>query len=103
MPIIDALSNTVFAEHGHTDTPNACINTSLQFQDKKIPGWDYFCCGPRGEYLNRLMDTPLHKIRGAGWLFYLFGALGFLDWGYNYWYKQCSRELIDPYMTSDAL
>ncbi|MCW5854144.1 MAG: DUF4091 domain-containing protein, partial [Anaerolineae bacterium] len=62
----------------------------------------YVCCSPRGRYLNRLLDTPLTKIRLSGWLFYRLGARGFLHWGYNYWYRRQTTELIDPYTVNDA-
>jgi len=52
--------------------------------------------------VNRLMDTPLTKIRLIGWLLYRLGAKGFLHWGYNYWYRSQSRELINPYQVADA-
>lgn len=102
MKVMDALSETTFAKEGLTDMPVASIGTSLEFRDAGIPRWDYFCCGPRGSFLNRLLDTPLSKIRGAGWLFYRLGALGFLHWGYNYWHKRQTRELIDPYTVLDS-
>ena len=28
--------------------------------------------------------------------------LGFLHWGYNYWYRRQSREMIDPFTVSDG-
>ncbi|MFW6270247.1 MAG: DUF4091 domain-containing protein [Bacillota bacterium] len=100
MKVMDALSETAFAEI--TDMPIASIKSSREFREKNIPHWDYFCCGPRGPYLNRLLDTPLAKIRGTGWLLYQLNALGFLHWGYNYWYKSQTRKLIDPFKITDA-
>jgi hypothetical protein len=49
------------------------------------------------------MDTPLSKIRMSGWLFHRTGVRGFLHWGYNYWYKRQTRQMIDPYTVSDGL
>ena len=43
------------------------------------------------------MDTPLAKIRMSGWLFYRLKSLGFLHWGYNYWYQSQTRNMIDPF------
>ena len=42
---------------------------ALPFQDAGIATWAYFCCSPRGRYVQRLLDTPLHKTRmiGATW------------------------------------
>ncbi|MCK9223129.1 MAG: DUF4091 domain-containing protein [Limnochordia bacterium] len=102
MKVMDALSQPDFTELGLTDIPVASISTSKDFYEKGIPRWDYFCCQPRGRFLNRFVDTPLAKIRGAGWLFYRFESLGFLHWGYNYWYKHGTTELIDPYRVFDG-
>ncbi|HHV45027.1 MAG TPA: DUF4091 domain-containing protein [Firmicutes bacterium] len=102
MKVMDAVSEVAFAESGLTDMPVASILTSLEFYHRGIPRWDYFCCVPRGNFLNRLVDTPLAKIRGAGWLFYRFESRGFLHWGYNYWYKRATTQLIDPYTVLSA-
>jgi hypothetical protein len=37
-----------------------------------------------------------------GWLFYRNRARGFLHWGYNYWYRSQTRELINPYQVLDG-
>ncbi|MCD6365112.1 MAG: DUF4091 domain-containing protein [Planctomycetes bacterium] len=102
MKIMEALSDIDFARLGLVDVPIPSIRTTAQFLSEGIDCWTYFCCGPRGKYLNRFMDTPLSKIRMAGWLFYRTGVRGFLHWGYNYWYKANTREKIDPFVTSDA-
>jgi len=39
------------------------IDSIQEFSEQDIAHWAYFCCYHRGEYLNRLMDTPLAKIR----------------------------------------
>jgi len=96
--VADALSEITFAREGLTDIPIPSIRTAKQFQDEGFEhSWAYFCCGPRGPYVNRLMDTPLIKIRMIGWLLYRLGAKGFLHWGYNYWYRSQTRQLINPY------
>ncbi|MHC4874598.1 MAG: DUF4091 domain-containing protein [Planctomycetota bacterium] len=102
MKVMDALSHTEFAEEGLTDMPVPSINTALDFYKKKIDSWCYFCCGPRGKYLNRLFDTPLAKIRMSGWLFYRWPFKGFLHWGYNYWNDHHKAELVDTFNTADA-
>lgn len=99
---MDALSEVVYGREGVTDMPIPSIRVTKQFVDDGIPCFTYFCCGPRGRYLNRLMDTPLPKIRMAGWLFYRFGVKGFLHWGTNYWYRSQTRELLDPFTESSG-
>jgi hypothetical protein len=93
----DALSNLEFGKLGLVDIPIPSISESRAFAEAGIPAWAYFCCGPRGRFVNRLMDTPLVKIRSIGWLLHRFEAGGFLHWGYNYWYRSQSRQLVDPF------
>ncbi|MFN8482642.1 MAG: DUF4091 domain-containing protein [Anaerolineae bacterium] len=102
MRVMDALTEIEFAREGVTDIPVPLITTAPDFVREGIPAWAYFCTQPRGRYLNRLLDTPLVKIRMTGWLLYRLRARGFLHWGYNYWYRRQSRELIDPYTVTDA-
>ena len=97
MKFMDALSHIDFAKEGLVDMPIPILNTAPEFTKAGYPAWCYFCGGPRGEYLQRLMDTPLPKIGMAGWLFYKLQSKGFLHWGYNYWYKSQTCEMIDPY------
>lgn len=100
--VMDALSDIDFARQGLTDMPIPSIRTALDFVAEEIPAWCYYCCGPRGLYLNRLMDTPLPKIAMHGFLFYRWPFQGFLHWGYNYWYESQTRSLIDPYTVQDG-
>ncbi len=102
MRVMDALTELDFARAGLTDIPVPLITTAPQFIQEGIPAWAYFCTQPRGRFLNRLLDTPLVKIRMTGWLLYRLRARGFLHWGYNYWYRRQSRELIDPFVVTDA-
>jgi hypothetical protein len=102
MRVSDALSHVEFGQQGLTDNPIPSISSARDYAAAGIPAWTYFCCGPRGRYLNRLIDTPLPKMRMAGWLFYKLGARGFLHWGYNYWYKSQTQRLIDPFAEQAA-
>jgi len=102
MKVMDALTEIEFARQGLTDMPIPSIKTALDFVKEDIPCWCYYCCGPRGKYLNRLMDTPLAKIGMHGFLFYRWPFKGFLHWGHNYWQKCQASELIDPYTVQDA-
>jgi hypothetical protein len=102
MNVMDALSDVKFAQLGLTDTPIAIEDKLMDFLDRDVPCWTYYCCGPRGKYLNHLMDTPLTKIAMHGLLCYRFNVGGFLHWGYNFWYKRNTTDLIDPFNVSDA-
>ncbi|MDI6827506.1 MAG: DUF4091 domain-containing protein [Armatimonadota bacterium] len=95
--VIDAMSDPRFATNRLADIPVPSIVTAPLFEKAGCPAWTYFCCGPRGRFLQRLHDTPLPKIRMSGWLFYKLRAKGFLHWGYNYWYVFCTGTMGDPF------
>lgn len=103
MKFMDALSDIRFGREKLTEMPASNIEHALRFIEEKIPCWCYFCCVPRGRYLNRFLDTPLAKIAMSGTLFYRWSFKGFLHWGYNYWYKSQTRQLIDPFTAQDGL
>ncbi len=100
MKVMDALSDIEYGRKGLSDIPVPSISTALSFLKEDIPSWCYYCCHPRGTYLNRLMDTPLAKIAMHGILFYRWPFQGFLHWGYNYWYESQTTDLIDPFTES---
>lgn len=102
MKIMDALSEIEFAKEKLTDIPVPSISRALDFVKEDIECWCYYCCGPRGKFLNRLMDTPLAKIAMHGLLFYRWPFKGFLHWGYNYWYQSQTRNMIDPFTVQDG-
>ncbi|MCS7062175.1 MAG: hypothetical protein RMN25_13575, partial [Anaerolineae bacterium] len=78
MHVSDALSHVDYAREGLVDHPISMTSTARAFREAGIPHWVYYCCSPRGRYAQRLIDTPLPKIRMNGWLFYKLGAQGFL-------------------------
>lgn len=101
-PIMDALSDINYGRQGLVDIPVVVLPGAKAYFDEKIPHWVCFCTDPKGDFLNRFFDTPLPKLRMAGWLFYHFNAQGFLHWGYNYWNKLETQEVLDPYIQADA-
>jgi hypothetical protein len=105
MKVMDALSEIRYAtEEGLTDLACPNVQVADTFVQAGIPHWVYYCMGPRGPYLNRFLDTPLATIRMSGWLFYRHRALGFLHWGYNYWYvmdlsfNEKTQVLVNPFL-----
>lgn len=102
MKVMDALSDIRYGKENLTDIPVPILSSAPEYLKENIPHWVYFCTGPRDKYLNRFFDTPLPKIRMAGWLFYHLKAQGFLHWGYNYWHKLDSEEASDPYTNGSA-
>ncbi len=102
MRVMDALSDIRYGKEGLTDMPIPSIGAWKAYAEEGIRSWVYYCCGPRGKYVQRLMDTPLAKIRMNGWLFYKLDAKGFLHWGHNYWHKSQTQQLIDPFTESSG-
>lgn len=50
--------------------------------------WYYTCCGPRGPWLNRLLDFPLIRTRLLHWYNYITQTTGYLHWGLNMYRNQ---------------
>jgi hypothetical protein len=98
--VTDGVDDLRFCREGLTDTPVPGPERTLEFARAGFRPWATFCMGPRGRYLNRFLDTPLIKLRMAGWLFYKTEVGGFLHWAYNHWYD--NTHLIDPYVVTDA-
>jgi hypothetical protein len=89
--LIDAITTSEL--RGHLDVWVPRLNlfektyaelSELQRQDG-IELWFYTCWAPQDNYPNRLMDYPLIKTRLLHWINFLYGATGFLHWGYNFW------------------
>jgi hypothetical protein len=97
MKVMDAMSDTHFATERLSDMPVPSIVTAMTFKAAGCPSWVYWCNGPRDRYLQRLLDTPLAKIRMSGWLFYALDAKGFLHWAYNYWLVFCTGTPDEPF------
>jgi hypothetical protein len=47
--------------------------------------WYYTCCGPEGDWANRLMELPLIQTRMLHWVNYKYNVTGYLHWAFNYW------------------
>lgn len=97
MKVMDALSDINFGRQHLTDIPIPLLPSDAAYTKENIPHWVYFCCEPRGTYVQRLLDTPLPVIRMSGWSFYRLKAEGFLHWGYNYWHVMEQEKLVDPF------
>ncbi|MBQ7257643.1 MAG: DUF4091 domain-containing protein [Abditibacteriota bacterium] len=104
--IMDALSDREIVDEVLKIMPEGAIFMPIPsiepetFND--ITHGAYFCCGPRGRFINRFFDTPLQKTRMLGAIMYKKNVDFFLHWGYNYYYISQKRELVDPYKTNDG-
>ena len=64
--------------------------------------WTYYCCGQYKGTSNRFMAMPSYRNRVLGLQLYKFGCVGFLQWGFNFWYSQYSKRRINPFEETDA-
>ncbi len=102
-PVCDALSSFKFFEQGVIEHPIAATDHIEPFLEHHTPGlWAYQCCMQNRQVGNRFFAMPSYRNRILGMQLYRFGISGFLQWGYNFWYTQNSRVLIDPYRVTDA-
>lgn len=102
-PILDAMSDyEIYAQSSLTDPVVAldAIDPFLEHQVK--PLWGYVCCGQSKKVSNRFFSLPSGRNRILGVQAYLYGLKGFLHWGYNFYFTQYSKKLIDPYAVTDA-
>ncbi|MGN0555115.1 MAG: DUF4091 domain-containing protein [Candidatus Fimenecus sp.] len=101
--IIDALSDFKLYEKGLVETPIPASNRIAPFIGKVPELWTYYCCSQGNKYVsNRFFAMPSARNRILGVQLYKFDVKGFLHWGYNFYFLQYSKGLIDPYKVTDA-
>lgn len=100
---IDAISDMGFYKNGLIDIPVPANQHIDKFLDEDIKErWTYYFCGESRGVSNRFFSMPSTRNRIIGAQFFKFEIKGFLHWGYNFYYSQFSKEVINPYITSDA-
>lgn len=101
--IIDALSDVDFYKKGLTQIPvPACHEMEPFLQENISERWTYYCNTPGERSSNRLMAMPSPRNRILGSQLFKFDCKGFLHWGYNFYYSQYSKEVIHPFLVTDA-
>ena len=100
---MDALSDYAFYEQGLVDIPVPSNDHMERFLEGKVdPLWTYYCCAQNKDVSNRFFAMPSARNRVIGMQLYKFGIQGFLHWGYNFWYSQGAKQMIDPFKVTDA-
>ena len=98
-PIMDALSNYEFFEQGLLDMPIPASNHIKPFIDNKVENlWTYYCCGQNVNVSNRFFAMTGARTRAICAAFYKYDIVGFLQWGFNFYYDQGSHEICNPYL-----
>lgn len=102
--IIDAISHYEFFEEGIINKPVAITSSVDEFFKKGYTDiWTYYCCVPCDNgYSNRFIAMPSGRNRIIGFQLYKYNILGFLHWGFNFYYSQFSKRKINPFLVTDA-
>jgi hypothetical protein len=101
---IDALSKTAFYEKGLVKTP-VCGTNDLEefFKINANPLWCYYCCAQGWDVSNRFIAMPSTRTRIIGAQIWRYDIVGFLQWGYNFYYTRLSkRKELNPFEETDA-
>ena len=102
-PVLDALSDYEFYEKGLVKIPIPATIHIDAFLEHNIPDlWTYYCGFFYKKVSNRFISIPSARNRVFGMQLYKFNILGFLHWGYNFWYSQYSICPIDPFRVTDS-
>ena len=101
--IMDALSDYAFYKMGILDTPIPATNHIAPFIENNVQNlWTYYCCGQDYKVSNRFLAMSSTKNRSIGLQLYKFNIVGFLQWGFNFYYNRYSVDLINPYLQQDG-
>ena len=102
--IMDALTHYEFYENKLVEHPVAGIDHIMPFIEKNTPDlWAYYCCAQNRDYLpNRYIAQNSYRNRIIATQLFKYSITGFLQWGYNFYYSQCSVRPIDPYRETAA-
>lgn len=102
--LIDALSNIEFFENGLIDIPVCKTNGLDPFLEADIKErWCYYCCSQGEEVSNRFLAMPSYRTRILGTQLFLYDMVGFLQWGFNFYYSERSFCKVDPYHSADGM
>ncbi len=101
--IVDALSDVWFYKLGIVTTPIPSNDHIDKFMGKTDELWTYYCSAQNKKNVaNRFFCNDSIRTRVIGYQMFKFDVVGFLHWGYNFYYTRLSKAVIDPYEVSDA-
>ena len=102
-PTFDAISNYDFYETGLIKNPVVSTNHIEPFIENDVKNlWAYYCCAQYKDVGNRFLAMPSYRNRILGLQLYKYNAVGFLQWGYNFYFSQFSLKKINPYITTSC-
>lgn len=96
-PTADAMSHVEFYTEGLVKQPVPYLDKAPEFEAVHAPFWVYYTAGPYHlRCANRLITNTAARTRVLGVQMYRYQALGFLHWGYNFYYDRLSAGVFDP-------
>lgn len=99
----DALSDYEFYKKGLVHTPIPTTHSVDEFYENGVtPLWCYYCAFSSDFLTMRYIAAPSARNRIFGYQLYKYNIVGFLHWGYNFYYSQYSIYPIDPYRNTDS-
>ncbi len=99
----EALSNYDFYATGAVQHPIVSTDNIEPFLENNVPDlWCYYCCAQNEKVSNRFVAMTMNRTRIIGEQMYKYDIKGFLHWGYNFYYSQYSKEVLDPYEHNDG-
>ncbi len=102
--IMDALSNIEFFDNGLVEFPVPATDCAVPFLERDIEErWCYYCCLQGKLVANRFMSMPSYRNRVTGLQLYMNDTVGFLQWGFNFYYSRHSEFAINPYQVTDCI
>lgn len=101
--LIDALHEYDLYEKGVITKPIVSNDHIHVFMEKGVKHlWTYYCMAQRKEVANRFIAMPAYRNRILGSQLYKNETEGFLQWGFNFWFTERSRKVLDPYRDTCA-
>lgn len=101
--LIDALHEYDLYERGVITKPIVSNDHIHAFMEKGVKHlWTYYCMAQRKEVANRFIAMPAYRNRILGTQLYKNEIEGFLQWGFNFWFTERSRKVLDPYRDTCA-
>lgn len=101
--ITDALSDYWFYRLKIVSNPIPANDHIDKFLTKADNLWTYYCSAQKKHCVsNRFFCNSSLRTRVLGYQMYKYDIKGFLHWGYNFYYTQLSKKLIDPFKVTDA-
>lgn len=101
--IIDALSEYLYYKLKIVSNPIPANDHIDKFLGNVKDLWVYYCSAQKNYYVsNRFFCNESLRTRVIGYQLYKYDIKGFLQWGYNFYYTQLSKSLVDPFKVTDA-